>query len=139
MRLCYRGINYEYVPPAVRVTEGEIGGEYRGASWRFHIVEEIPLPQPMLHLIYRGVSYTTGDTPPALEKASGVSPHIVPPTHGLGKILSASRKLRKGMDEVAQTHLSNIRRSLEHRLQVAKEKGDRELVRLLETESEQIV
>jgi hypothetical protein len=42
------------------------------------------------------------------------------------------------LDELASSHLNNIRRSLEHRLRVAKAKGDDNLVQLLEAESKQM-
>ena len=42
------------------------------------------------------------------------------------------------LEELHDIHLSNIRHNLEHRLQVAREKGDLHLIRLLEAEFEQI-
>lgn len=36
--------------------------------------------------------------------------------------------------QVAQAHRANIQKSLEHRLQVAKAKGDRNLISILEAE-----
>lgn len=36
--------------------------------------------------------------------------------------------------QVSQTHRANIQKSLEHRLQVAKAKGDESLIRQLEAE-----
>lgn len=36
--------------------------------------------------------------------------------------------------QVAQTHRANIQKSLEHRLQVARAKGDERLIRQLEAE-----
>ena len=40
--------------------------------------------------------------------------------------------------ELTETHLTNIRRNLERRLLAAKEKGDQNLIRLLEDEGRQI-
>lgn len=45
----------------------------------------------------------------------------------------------QALDELMHSHLNNIWRSLEHRLQVAKAKGDLKLVRLLEAESKQMM
>lgn len=45
----------------------------------------------------------------------------------------------QALDELMHSHLNNIWRSLEHRLQVAKAKGDLKLVQLLEAESKQMM
>ncbi len=138
MRLCYRGIDYEYTPPAVRMVEGKIGGDYRGCPWKFHVLEDMPAPQPGLQLVYRGVTYATGD----LRKVATDLPEIASPASqpklDMDTLFSSSRKLRQSIDAVAQTHLNNMRSNLKHRLQVAREKGDQELVRLLEREEEQM-
>lgn len=41
-------------------------------------------------------------------------------------------------DSVAQAHRENMRRSLQHRLEVARAKGDQALIELLEQERRQI-
>ena len=41
---------------------------------------------------------------------------------------------RKNFQQSAQTHRANIQRSLEHRLEVARAKGDETLIRQLEQE-----
>ncbi|WP_019508848.1 DUF4278 domain-containing protein [Pleurocapsa sp. PCC 7319] len=58
MKLRYRGIEYDYNPPAVAVSEGEVAGKYRGLDWRFHNLEKPPTLQPRLNLTYRGVKYS---------------------------------------------------------------------------------
>lgn len=40
----------------------------------------------------------------------------------------------QSFQKVSQTHRANIQKSLEHRLQVAKAKGDERLIRQLEAE-----
>ena len=57
MKLRYRGIEYDYNPPIIAVSEGEIGGKYRGLDWRFHNLDKPPVLQPRLNLTYRGVKY----------------------------------------------------------------------------------
>ena len=44
----------------------------------------------------------------------------------------------KMLQEATLTHQANIQRSLEHRLQVARTKGNQELVHLLEAEFNQL-
>ena len=120
MKLSYRGAAYEYEPPTIDMVEGEVGGKYRGQPWRCSYPRHIPVPQPALDLKYRGVAYST--YPKAQESA-------------IAKISNS----RKVCPELAETHLANIRRRLEHRLQVAKDSGDQKLIRMLEAESKQLV
>lgn len=58
MKLSYRGVSYETEPSTLEVTEGEVGGLYRGQAWRVHR----PTPSrrrytAFIDLIYRGVVY----------------------------------------------------------------------------------
>ncbi|MDY6781961.1 MAG: DUF4278 domain-containing protein [Cyanobacteriota bacterium] len=62
MKLCYRGISYDYNPPAVETTQGQVGGQYRGADWRFRNLKKPPVLQPTKNLVYRGVAYQRGGT-----------------------------------------------------------------------------
>lgn len=63
MKLTYRGVSYEYTPPTVEMTEGELVGQYRGLDWRFCNLKKAPVHQPTLDLMYRGVAYSTGKIP----------------------------------------------------------------------------
>lgn len=58
MKLSYRGVSYETESSMPEVTEGEVGGLYRGQAWRVHR----PTPSrrrytALIDLIYRGVAY----------------------------------------------------------------------------------
>jgi hypothetical protein len=58
MKLSYRGVSYEAEPDTLEVTEGEIGGLYRGRAWRVHNHQPIRRRYlASLELIYRGVGY----------------------------------------------------------------------------------
>lgn len=59
MQLKYRGVTYDYNPPAIEVTEEVVGGKYRGLDWRFRNLKKPPVQQPILDLKYRGVAYRT--------------------------------------------------------------------------------
>ncbi len=48
-------------------------------------------------------------------------------------------KNSKNSSQLAQTHRANIQKRLEHRLEIARAKGDQNLVRLLEAEKEQLL
>ncbi len=45
-------------------------------------------------------------------------------------------KKRQQLQQAAQTHQENLRKSLQHRLEVARAKGDASLVRQLEAEAD---
>lgn len=120
MQLTYRGVKYEPYPTALELTEGEIGAKYRGENWRHHYPRHIPVPQLVVELKYRGVAYCSGNSIDDDVEAS----------------LPSSRP---EVIALTKTHLANIRQNLAHRLQVARARGDRQLIRLLEAEAEQIV
>ncbi len=61
MTLSYRGINYDYSPADVEVTEGELAGKYRGLDWKFCNQKKAPVQQATVELKYRGVAVTTGE------------------------------------------------------------------------------
>lgn len=60
MQFSYRGVSYNYNPPTVETSKGEVGGKYRGLDWRFRNLNKPPVLQPRVDLKYRGVSYKIG-------------------------------------------------------------------------------
>ena len=62
MKLVYRGVSYDYNPPQVAVTEGEVTGKFRGLDWRFHNLKKPFVLQPPVNLTYRGVAYNNRPT-----------------------------------------------------------------------------
>lgn len=59
MKMTYRGISYDYTPPAVETKQGDLVGRYRGLDWRFCGGAKSYVQQPSLDLVYRGVAYNT--------------------------------------------------------------------------------
>jgi hypothetical protein len=58
MKLSYRGIKYEPHHQEVEVTEGNVAGKYRGASWRVHRYQQHKRSgNSHRELTYRGVHY----------------------------------------------------------------------------------
>lgn len=58
MKFFYRGVTYENQPSTLEVTEGEIGGTYRGKNWKVHYPQRHSLRKTASHeFIYRGVTY----------------------------------------------------------------------------------
>ena len=137
MELTYRGVNYKPNPPALELTEGEIGGKYRGANWKHHYPRHIPVPQPMVDLKYRGVAYCTGD-PVDVEAVFLRRRYASAEASATPEEMSTVGSRQRVMDKLTNTHLANIRQNLERRLQAAKAKGDRNLISLLEAEAKQI-
>ncbi|MFB2894068.1 DUF4278 domain-containing protein [Aerosakkonemataceae cyanobacterium BLCC-F50] len=131
MEFSYRGVKYEKDLPSLEMTEGEIGGMYRGQAWNYRYPRHIPVPQATPHLKYRGVSYCAN--PRATAEACYAAPAA---DRVLPKVRSNSTQ--PPADQLEETHNRNICRRLEHRLQVARRSGDRHLVKMLEAEQELI-
>ncbi|WP_036477923.1 DUF4278 domain-containing protein [Myxosarcina sp. GI1] len=58
MKLHFHGRDYEDPYLEWQVSEGEIGGKYRGTAWKLHRLKE-PHYIPAHHdeLVYRGIHY----------------------------------------------------------------------------------
>ncbi|MEB3162155.1 MAG: DUF4278 domain-containing protein [Prochlorothrix sp.] len=65
MKMTYRGMTYDYTPPAVETKKGELVGRYRGLDWRFCGKAKSYVQQPSLDLVYRGAAYNTQQQPVA--------------------------------------------------------------------------
>lgn len=137
MKLMYRGSEYNYEPAPVDMGETGILGNYRGRAFTFAYPRHIPVPQFPTDLQYRGVSYhktATGEiesVAPQVMAAPAVPP--VASTPGvMYRSVAASRHAL--MQEVAGKHRENIQRRLQHRLEVARAKGDEMLINQLERE-----
>lgn len=61
MKLHYRGVNYDSELSIVDVTEGEIGGTYRGHLWKTHKPKLHRRRQGLVELTYRGATYWRGE------------------------------------------------------------------------------
>jgi hypothetical protein len=133
MKLSYRGVSYNNEPFSLEMTEGEIGGKYRGQDWKYHYPRHIPQLQPKLYQQYRGIVYSTSAVSLAEYPATAQSEsqnHTCPvPLRKPCKVVT---------NELTKTHLENMRRNLERRLEVAKAKGDEKLVNLLQQESQDL-
>ena len=140
MKLCYRGVEYDYNPPSLEMTEREILGRYRGRSLRFKYVRHIPFPQPIADMKFRGADYHT-DTYGRRQSLASSSAYSlsVPQTtdNAAGGPTAAAR--HRLLQEATKAHKSNIQRSLQHRLFVARSQGNEQLVHQLEQENHQLV
>ncbi|MGH8002211.1 MAG: DUF4278 domain-containing protein [Brasilonema sp.] len=136
MKLTYRGVSYEHNPLTLESSADEISGKYRGATWKHNYPRHIPQTQVTAELQYRGVSYYVGE-PLQVEFMIRSKQHSDALIAAQVRQPEVRQPEKKG-GELAKTHLTNIRRNLEHRLLIATEKGDENLIRLLENEARQI-
>ncbi|MEB3295586.1 MAG: DUF4278 domain-containing protein [Synechococcales bacterium] len=125
MKLSYRGVQYEYSPPSLEVTEGEVRGAYRGVPWRCHTV--VVAPQPA----------TPQDS--AGSPSTPVTPSIQSWGVGHTEASLVDYVLPSLLPQVHRLHLANLERNIAHRLEVAQQRGDRTLVSQLEEEFEQVL
>lgn len=132
MKLTYRGVNYEYEAPALDMNEGKFAGKYRGIDCQLgRYPRHMTVEQSPINLKYRGIAYSTHQT---------AEPELIPakiqPQAKETVTLTSSFKGHQNLkEELAKTHCQNIARQMEHRLQVAKTKGDRHLIEQLEKEA----
>jgi hypothetical protein len=142
MRLSYRGVRYDSVSTPIDMVESEALGQYRGCGFHFTYPRHIPVPQPCFELKYRGVSYQTNDSGGvesislATHSAKAAIRNAFRPT-GVDQARSVIQTRKALLGEVARVHRQNIERSLQHRLEVAKARGDQNLVNMLEQEMQQ--
>ncbi|MDJ1177874.1 DUF4278 domain-containing protein [Roseofilum sp. BLCC_M91] len=127
MKLSYRGIEYNHKHTHVEVQEEDIVAKYRGRTYRVNrYPRHLSVPQAPMDLRYRGIEYKTHQC------EEPTYPGLQPPTR---QPQSTQSELPV---ELAAAHCQNILKSLEHRLQVAQEKGDRTLISQLERERKEI-
>lgn len=127
MKLSYRGTNYNYEPPALDVGEGIAMGKYRGQDYPvMRYPRHIPIPQAPLDLKYRGVAYSTHQTDEAVTTTT--APSFQP--------VSVPQAVTHNLADIHRTHLLD---RLAHRIQVARERGDQNLIQQLELEMRELV
>ncbi|MBW4692807.1 MAG: DUF4278 domain-containing protein [Lyngbya sp. HA4199-MV5] len=141
MQLTYRGAQYNYTPRSAeaaqettvfRAIRSSYTLHYRGAAYTVDPNAEPALPfvHPGANLMYRGVAYTLngGDRAAAAVQTRA------------SVVASQPRHQKASNDaEFVMTHRSNLRTNVQRRLQIARERGDQNLVSLLERELQQIV
>lgn len=59
MKLHFRGLTYDSPHTEWEITEGEVGGSYRGSPWRIHrLLEKHRCRRQINEMVYRGIHYT---------------------------------------------------------------------------------
>lgn len=155
MKLAYRGLEYDYNPPMLEVTQSEIALKYRGHALQHTYVRHVPIPQIAERLTYRGVAYqttrqggiqqleTVHSSAAHSSAAYGSVPHSGVSFAGLRNKLSGTSEAAKARRQLLQVaseqHKASIARSLQRRIDVAKSQGNTTLIEQLETEMRQSV
>jgi hypothetical protein len=139
MRLSYRGNSYNLESVPVSMVESGITGRYRGQTFRFSHPRRVPVPQPILNLKYRGVAYQTTTTGGIETVPTATAQPVVSTAKSTYVKTSAIQSRRVLLNEVSRIHRQNIQRSLQHRLEVARAKGDQNLIYQLEQEMQHFI
>jgi hypothetical protein len=135
MNFCYRGIKYNKEPLSLEMLDGETLGKYRGQTLKYRYPRHIPHLQPKVLMQYRGVAYSTKYDANSQAQKVNQEPKTA---QSCVCHLAHSPSRKPKITTTAQIHLENLRSKLEHRLQVAKLKGDEYLINLLEQEYQQL-
>ena len=116
MKLTYRGVSYEHIPVTLEVNEVDIIGKYRGQA------------SALLH--YRGSNYKVMQ--PVFSSTRKEAPSASCPVRlpQLSKLVNS---------DIHSVHLNNMRSNLERRLQMARQKGDEQLISQLQQESRKLM
>ncbi|MGK7927304.1 MAG: DUF4278 domain-containing protein [Spirulina sp.] len=132
MKLCYRGVNYNYEPFSLEVSESEIMGKYRGREDRHRYPRHVPKLKPKPRLQSRGLAYQSC---PLIQTDVCLNAQLAAIARACGQM---PRSPEDKPVTIADVHQTNLRRNLDYRLQVARDKGDRDLVHLLEKELQEL-
>jgi hypothetical protein len=154
MKLAYRGVEYDYNPPMLEVTESETLCQYRGHAAPYTYVRHVPIPQMAERLTYRGVAYQTTRQGGIQQLSQSAEGHVQGQSvrgqsaraMGLAGLrnrlvgLSPKAQARRELvQEASRLHKESINRSLQHRIEVAKAQGNQRLIEQLESEMRQTV
>jgi hypothetical protein len=142
-KLSYRGVSYEHKPTPVEVVDSDKWGQYRGQAYNFARPGSLPVPQPVESMKYRGAAYRTTPTG-GTETLQAAQPQAVHAARAIpvpvqSQSPRAMHTKRYQVNESAQAHRNNILAYLQHRIEVARAKGDNALLQQLEQEMQLLV
>ena len=131
--MSYRGNKYlQSETSLMEVKEGDIMGIYRGNQWRYKLPNHIPQLQPKIYLKYRGIAYST---------SPNAQPYFIPKKASKEVEIndhSCSIMSQTTQQNLEQVHISNMRRNLERRMEIAQNSENYQLLAMLKKESEQL-
>jgi hypothetical protein len=122
MRLSHPSVTYQSHVPTLEVTEGEIWAGFQTKGWQCHTLENV----------YPGWSFNGKEQP---AQKSGKSAQ----GDDCSRTIRMHDRTSHLLKEVGQIHNANIQRSLRHRIQKAKDRGDDQLLEALKSEVGELV
>lgn len=135
MKLTYRGVHYDHQPTPVDMVDRGLSGHYRGQQVNFAYPRHVPVPQVAATLQYRGVRYGTTINGGIEAVAQTAHPEMAVGEKPVAVALPIATHMRNLHDsESTRVHLENIRKRLQHRIEVAKAAGNESLLHQLEDE-----
>lgn len=134
MQLNYRGLPYQVELAHTDMVEAETSGKYRGQEWHLQHPRHIPAPVHNRNLKYRGIPYNSIQ---AAQNSEVVVQHATT-TEVSAEILTEAA-CQIAMNNVAHIHCNRLHQILERRRQIAQERGDTQLLELLEKEAQALV
>lgn len=148
MKLTYRGASYEYNSSPLEVREVDVLRHQQNAHQRCQTLAESNYP-----LIYRGATYTTAQVARSLASVTVAGTPQLLTYRGVQYIRNANgivefarpakaslapEAITPAFIEANTVHHENLRRNVQHRLEVARGQGNQNLVNQLEAESRQL-
>ena len=129
----YRGVTYQSTPVQSERMEKKLIGRYRGQDCYRAIYNSKLVNHSHPALTYRGVAYGSKPAATTVEQLNETFKIHIPYQQ---KPVRSSR--HHMMTELDRVHNQFLLKKLEQRISVARQKGDRDLVQLLEREKTQL-
>lgn len=116
--------SYQYTPPSLEVTNSEILNRVQPTGWRCHTLEQMSIPELK--------------SAPVKQPCRERSERVVKVRRSY-QVRSSKAIVRTAAPNLHDIHQANICRSLERRIQAARERGDDSLLHTLMAEMQEIV
>ena len=126
MKISSCSFNHQYSSPTIEITESEITSHNGRQAWKPNYPRHLNNRESQFHRSPGTIFHDRLAKPKTC--------HISCNKTEAFNILKYQLKDQ----EVQKVHLENVRRNLNHRLQKAKDRGDQELINLLNQESQQL-
>lgn len=144
MQLSYRGARYNHQPSTIETMDSGLEGVYRGQVCHFSYPRHMAQTSASIQaLTYRGAGYYTTASGTVVAPQTPAERLVAKPTvKPLAKTKTVPMDLKPGAvnlakAEYAEVHRLHIQQRLQHRIDVAKSRGDQNLLKVLETEMQQ--
>lgn len=118
--------SYQYTSPTLEVTNSELMNRVQPQAWTCHTIAQMAVPE-----------FDGAAVPSSCRERSEVAVRVRRSTRGSETKMQV--RVLGSSPEIHHIHRANIRRSLERRMQAAKERGDEQLLSALMMELRETV